>query len=73
MYCRGGHLQIFLKKGDIVYRGFDEVSGIVDLELAGSCVGCPSSSATLQHGVQNMLMHYIPEVKGVNQIVPEDA
>ncbi len=59
--------------GDIVYRGFDEVSGIVDLELAGSCVGCPSSSATLQHGVQNMLMHYIPEVKGVNQIVPEDA
>ena len=58
--------------GDIVYRGFDYNTGLVDLELAGSCVGCPSSSATLQHGVQNMLMHYIPEVKGVNQIVPEE-
>ena len=58
--------------GDIVYRGFDEATGMVNLELAGSCVGCPSSSATLQHGVQNMLMHYIPEVRGVNQIVPED-
>ena len=58
--------------GDIVYRGFDEVSGMVELELAGSCVGCPSSSATLQHGVQNMLMHYIPEVRGVNQIIPEE-
>jgi NFU1 iron-sulfur cluster scaffold homolog, mitochondrial len=58
--------------GDIVYRGFDEASGMVNLELAGSCVGCPSSSATLQHGVQNMLMHYIPEVRGVNQIIPED-
>lgn len=57
--------------GDIVYRGFDYDTGLVNLELAGSCVGCPSSSATLQHGVQNMLMHYIPEVKGVNQIVPE--
>lgn len=59
--------------GDIVYRGFDEESGMVNLELAGSCVGCPSSSATLHHGVQNMLMHYIPEVRGVNQIVPEGA
>ncbi len=59
--------------GDIVYRGFDEATGMVNLELAGSCVGCPSSSATLQHGVQNMLMHYIPEVRGVNQIVPEEA
>ena len=58
--------------GDIVYRGFDYDTGTVNLELAGSCVGCPSSSATLQHGVQNMLMHYIPEVKGVNQIIPEE-
>ena len=58
--------------GDIVYRGFDYDTGMVNLELAGSCVGCPSSSATLQHGVQNMLMHYIPEVRGVNQIIPED-
>ena len=58
--------------GDIVYRGLDYDTGTVNLELAGACVGCPSSSATLQHGVQNMLMHYIPEVKGVNQIIPEE-
>jgi Fe-S cluster biogenesis protein NfuA len=36
--------------------------------MAGSCVGCPSSTATLRNGVENMLMHYIPEVKGIEQI-----
>ena len=36
--------------------------------MAGSCVGCPSSTATLRSGVENMLMHYIPEVKGIQQI-----
>ena len=35
------------------------------MRLAGSCVGCPSSSITLRNGVENMLMHYIPEVKGI--------
>ena len=51
--------------GDIRYVGFEEESGIVTVQLAGSCVGCPSSSVTLKQGVENMLMHYIPEVKTV--------
>ncbi len=38
------------------------------MRLAGSCVGCPSSSVTLRHGVENMLMHYIPEVKGIEEV-----
>ena len=50
--------------GDIFYVGFDPVRGIVQVRLAGSCVGCPSSSITLRNGVENMLMHYIPEVSG---------
>ena len=58
--------------GDILFKGFDEHSGIVDLELAGSCTGCPSSSVTLKNGVEKMLMYYIPEVAGVNQINPEE-
>lgn len=49
--------------GDIFYAGFDAQSGLVKVKLAGSCVGCPSSSVTLRNGVENMLMHYIPEVK----------
>lgn len=51
--------------GDIFYVGFDVLTGIVKVKLAGSCVGCPSSSVTLRNGVEKMLMHYIPEVKGV--------
>jgi NFU1 iron-sulfur cluster scaffold homolog, mitochondrial len=43
-------------------RGFDPETGIVSVQLAGSCSGCPSSSITLKNGVENMLMHYIPEV-----------
>ena len=39
--------------------------------MAGSCAGCPSSTVTLRHGVENMLMHYIPEVKGVFQVEEE--
>ena len=57
--------------GDILYRGFDEDSGIVRLELAGSCQGCPSSSVTLKSGVENMLKHYIPEVVAVEEVEPE--
>ncbi|KAK1587797.1 hypothetical protein Q3G72_016925 [Acer saccharum] len=53
--------------GDIVYRGFDLESGIVKLQMQGACSGCPSSSVTLKSGIENMLMHYIPEVKGVEQ------
>lgn len=42
-------------------------TGIVSLELQGSCSGCPSSSVTLKSGVENMLCHYIPEVRAVEQ------
>jgi len=45
-----------------MFIGFDKNTGIVKLKMAGSCVGCPSSSVTLKNGVENMLMHYIPEV-----------
>ena len=41
---------------------FDEDSGIVTLRMRGACSGCPSSSATLKGGIENMLMHYVPEV-----------
>jgi Fe-S cluster biogenesis protein NfuA len=59
--------------GDIFFVGFDERTGIVRVRLAGSCVGCPSSSVTLRNGVENMLMHYIPEVKGIEEAPAEDA
>lgn len=58
--------------GDIRYVGFDEDTGIVTVQLAGSCVGCPSSSVTLKNGVENMLMHYIPEVTNVVSLEEED-
>ena len=51
--------------GDILFHRFEPDSGLVLLQLAGSCAGCPSSSVTLKSGVENMLMHYIPEVEGV--------
>ncbi|KAF8021821.1 hypothetical protein BT93_G2074 [Corymbia citriodora subsp. variegata] len=53
--------------GDIEYRGFDTDTGIVKLRMQGACSGCPSSSVTLKSGIENMLMHYVPEVKGVEQ------
>jgi Fe-S cluster biogenesis protein NfuA len=52
--------------GDIVFRGFRD--GIVRLHMQGSCSGCPSSSATLKHGIENMLRHYVPEVVAVEQV-----
>jgi Fe-S cluster biogenesis protein NfuA len=48
--------------------GFDADTGIVKLRMAGSCVGCPSSTLTLKQGVEQMLMHYIPEVQGVEEV-----
>jgi Fe-S cluster biogenesis protein NfuA len=54
--------------GDIFYEGFDPDTGVVKVRMAGSCVGCPSSTATLRNGVENMLMHYIPEVKSIEQV-----
>ncbi|KAL8051580.1 hypothetical protein ABFX02_06G156500 [Erythranthe guttata] len=53
--------------GDIEYVGFDPDSGIVKLRMQGACSGCPSSSVTLKSGIENMLMHYVPEVKSVEQ------
>ncbi|XP_042441897.1 nifU-like protein 4, mitochondrial [Zingiber officinale] len=53
--------------GDIEYCGFDSDTGIVKLKMQGACSGCPSSSVTLKSGIENMLMHYVPEVKGVEQ------
>jgi len=52
--------------GDIVFKSFDK--GIVTVELKGSCSGCPSSVMTLKQGVQNLLCHYIPEVKSVEAV-----
>ncbi|KAL0910729.1 hypothetical protein M5K25_018812 [Dendrobium thyrsiflorum] len=48
--------------GDIEYCGFDEETGMVKLRMQGACSGCPSSSVTLKSGIENMLMHYIPEM-----------
>ena len=52
--------------GDIVFRGYRD--GIVRLHMQGACSGCPSSSATLKHGIENMLRHYVPEVIAVEQV-----
>lgn len=57
--------------GDVQFRSFDCETGIVSLSLRGACRSCPSSSATLKHGIEGMLMHYVPEVKGVEQIFDE--
>jgi Fe-S cluster biogenesis protein NfuA len=46
--------------GDITFRGFRD--GVVFLHMKGSCSGCPSSTATLRHGIQNLLRHYLPDV-----------
>jgi Fe-S cluster biogenesis protein NfuA len=46
--------------GDITFRGFKD--GIVYLDMKGACAGCPSSTATLRHGIQNLLRHYLPDV-----------
>ena len=51
--------------GDITFRGFKE--GIVYLDMKGSCAGCPSSTATLKHGIQNLLEHFVPDVVEVQQ------
>ena len=53
--------------GDITFHSFN--NGVVSLELKGSCSGCPSSTATLKMGIENMLKHYIPEVKEVIELI----
>ena len=53
--------------GDIVFNRFETETGVVYLHMRGACSGCPSSSATLKAGVENMLKHYVPEVSRVEQ------
>ena len=53
--------------GDIVFRHFDDADGVVFLEMKGACAGCPSSTMTLKHGIENLLKHYVPEVNSVVQ------
>jgi Fe-S cluster biogenesis protein NfuA len=52
--------------GDITFRGYKD--GVVYLNMKGSCSGCPSSTATLRHGIQNLLMHFVPDVVEVRPI-----
>ncbi|WP_174292976.1 NifU family protein [Sphingomonas bacterium] len=52
--------------GDIVYRGFDQ--GKVFLQMQGACAGCPSSSATLKNGIEQLLKYYVPEVTEVRAV-----
>ena len=52
--------------GDITFRGFKD--GIVYLNMKGACSGCPSSTATLKHGIQNLLRHFVPEVVEVRPV-----
>jgi Fe-S cluster biogenesis protein NfuA len=53
--------------GDIIFHSYKE--GVVQLEMHGSCSGCPSSTLTLKQGIENMLRHYIPEVQAVEPVM----
>ncbi|MCW5697075.1 MAG: NifU family protein [Bauldia sp.] len=52
--------------GDITFRSFRD--GVVYLNMRGSCSGCPSSTATLKHGIENLLRHFVPEVREVQPV-----
>jgi Fe-S cluster biogenesis protein NfuA len=52
--------------GDITFRGFE--NGTVFLHMKGACAGCPSSTATLKHGIQNLLRHFLPDVREVEAV-----
>ncbi len=52
--------------GDIIFRGFR--GGTVFLKMQGACSGCPSSTATLRNGIENLLKHFVPEVEGVQPV-----
>lgn len=52
--------------GDIVFHGYSE--GVVYLHMRGACAGCPSSTATLRHGIENLLRHFIPDVQEVRAV-----
>ncbi|MBB4266259.1 NifU family protein [Roseospira visakhapatnamensis] len=53
--------------GDIIFHDFQD--GVVYLHMRGACSGCPSSTATLKHGIENMLRYYVPEVQGVEAVM----
>lgn len=55
--------------GDITFHDYDEKHGIVRLTMRGACAGCPSSTATLKHGIENLLKHYVPEVNSVEAVI----
>lgn len=55
--------------GDILFDSFDEETGVLSLRMRGACSGCPSSSATLKAGVEQMMRHYVPEVTRVEQTI----
>jgi len=57
--------------GDIIYVGFNEDSGVVQLQLQGSCANCPSSQITLKSGIENMLKFYIPEITAVEEVLDQ--
>lgn len=52
--------------GDIIFRGFRD--GVVFLKMQGACAGCPSSTMTLKHGIENLLRHFLPEVTEVRAV-----
>ena len=52
--------------GDIVFHGYED--GVVSLTMRGACAGCPSSTATLKHGIENLLKHFIPEINEVRAV-----
>ena len=58
--------------GDIAFISFNEDSGVVQVQMQGSCKGCSSSSVTLKNGIENMLMHYVPEVTAVEEWKDEE-
>jgi Fe-S cluster biogenesis protein NfuA len=52
--------------GDITFHGYRD--GVVFLNMRGSCAGCPSSTVTLKHGIENLLRHFVPEVQGIEEV-----
>jgi len=55
--------------GDILFDAFDEETGVLSLRMRGACAGCPSSSATLKAGIEQMMKHYVAEVTRVEQVL----
>ncbi|MDB2668305.1 NifU family protein [Alphaproteobacteria bacterium] len=53
--------------GDIVFHGFQD--GVVSLHMRGACAGCPSATATLKHGIENLLKHFVPSVTEVRAVM----